>query len=90
MHFVCTFQLLQSESDGMEIELRRKEASLDLISTEKNKVLDRLTEEESKWLFLYISTLNFVLYIENFSKTKINLSLYNIHTSYMQLDQEPV
>ena len=51
MHFVCTFQLLQSESDGMEIELRRKEASLDLISTEKNKVLDRLTEEESKWLF---------------------------------------
>ena len=90
MHFVCTFQLLQSESDGMEIELRRKEASLDLISTEKNKVLDRLTEEESKWLFLYISTLNFVLYIGNFSKTKINLSLYNIHTSYMQLDQEPV
>ena len=51
MHFVCTFQLLQSESDGMEIELRRKEASLDLISTEKNKVLYRLTEEESKWLF---------------------------------------
>lgn len=59
MHFVCTFQLLQSESDGMEIELRRKEASLDLISTEKNKVLDRLTEEESKWLFLYISTISF-------------------------------
>ena len=51
MHYDCTYQLLQSESDGMEIELRRKEANLDLISTEKNKVLDRLTEEESKWLF---------------------------------------
>ena len=55
VRFVCMFQLLQSESDGMEIELRRKEASLDLISTEKNKVLDRLTEEESKWLFCTFS-----------------------------------
>lgn len=42
------FQLLQSESDGMDIELRRKDASLDIVSSEKSKVLDRLAEEESE------------------------------------------
>ena len=41
-------QVLQSACDDNQMELRRKDASLELLTDEKYKVLARLSQEEGK------------------------------------------
>lgn len=43
-------QQMQSEFEGLQLETKRKEASLDLVSTEKEKLMNRLKSEEDSHL----------------------------------------
>ena len=37
---------MQAEVDGLQMEVKRKESNLDMISTEKERILSRLKTEE--------------------------------------------
>jgi len=42
---------MQGNVDELNLELRRREASIDVVQTEKDRVLSRLEQEESELVF---------------------------------------
>lgn len=40
---------MQENVDDLNLEVRRREATLDVVQNEKDRVLTKLEQEESKW-----------------------------------------
>ena len=55
---------MQGEVDGLHTEVKRRDSNLDLVSTEKERMMGRLKVEEGKYLY-YITHALVISYLDH-------------------------
>lgn len=76
--FTLLCKVLQSEVDDLQVELRRRDASLQLLTDEKYRVLERLGQEESESHQLFLSCLNLDYFSLDLDVNSIEFTLHSL------------